>query len=514
MKTEALKQALDAYGFDAAFGGARRDEEKSPRQGARVLLPHRRPRLGPQEPAARALAPLQRPHQHGRIASASSRCPTGPSSTSGSTSMPRTSPSCRSTSPPQRPVVERDGTLIVVDDERMPLRPARRPQTAHGALPHARLLPAHRRHRLHRAHPARDRRRDARRAHLRAPGPADRPRRERHRWRRRSGRAISDGRRAAGFRAVGGLPGARSEKKSLLRFLTCGSVDDGKSTLIGRLLYDTQLLFDDQLAALAARLGAARHRRRATSTSRCWSTAWRPSASRASPSTSPTASSPPTRRQLHRRRYARPRAVHPQHGDRRLQRRAGRDAGRRPPWRADADAAALLHRRTAWASGMWCWRSTRSTWSTSTRRVSRRSATTFSGPWRASASVRCSPSRSRRASATMSAAVSANTPWYGGPSLLDYLETVEVAEAAEGRPFRMPVQWVNRPDQDFRGYAGTVAAGRCASGDARRPLRPRGGPARVARIVTMDGDLDEAGAGRARSPWCWRTRSTSRAAMC
>ena len=84
------------------------------------------------------------------------------------------------------------------------------------------------------------------------------------------------------------------ERKGLLRFITCGSVDDGKSTLIGRLLYESKLLFDDQLAALAARLARSSAPRATTSTSRCWSTASPPSASRASPSTSPTASSRPS----------------------------------------------------------------------------------------------------------------------------------------------------------------------------------------------------------------------------
>jgi hypothetical protein len=83
------------------------------------------------------------------------------------------------------------------------------------------------------------------------------------------------------------------EHKSLLRFITCGSVDDGKSTLIGRLLYESKMLFDDQLAALEADSRSSAPRA-ARSTSRCWSTAWPPSASRASPSTSPTASSAPT----------------------------------------------------------------------------------------------------------------------------------------------------------------------------------------------------------------------------
>ena len=66
MKTEALKQALDMYKFDAAFGGARRDEEKESRQGAHLLVSQRFPRLGPQEPAARTLARLQHTYQQRR----------------------------------------------------------------------------------------------------------------------------------------------------------------------------------------------------------------------------------------------------------------------------------------------------------------------------------------------------------------------------------------------------------------------------------------------------------------
>ena len=97
-KTQGLKQALDQHGFDAAFGGARRDEEKS-RAKERIFSFRTRPApLGPEEPAARAVAPLQRPQAPGRERSASSRCRTGPSSTSGSTSTSRRSRSCRSTS--------------------------------------------------------------------------------------------------------------------------------------------------------------------------------------------------------------------------------------------------------------------------------------------------------------------------------------------------------------------------------------------------------------------------------
>ncbi|MCW2381636.1 MULTISPECIES: sulfate adenylyltransferase subunit CysN [unclassified Sphingobium] len=92
--------------------------------------------------------------------------------------------------------------------------------------------------------------------------------------------------------------------------------------------------------------------------------------------------------------------------------------------------------------------------------------------------------------------LSANTPWYQGPTLVDYLETVEVDNSADqARPFRMPVQWVNRPNLDFRGFSGLVASGAIKPGDAIRVL-PSGKTSTVTRIVTLDGDLDEAVAGQ------------------
>ena len=91
---------------------------------------------------------------------------------------------------------------------------------------------------------------------------------------------------------------------------------------------------------------------------------------------------------------------------------------------------------------------------------------------------------------------SLNTPWYAGPTLIDHLESVAVnAEADQARPFRMPVQWVNRPNLDFRGFAGLIASGRIATGDAVRVL-PSGKTSTVSRIVTMGGDLEEAVAGQ------------------
>jgi len=87
-------------------------------------------------------------------------------------------------------------------------------------------------------------------------------------------------------------------------------------------------------------------------------------------------------------------------------------------------------------------------------------------------------------------------PWYSGPTLLDVLETVDVINLNEQQPMRFPVQYVNRPNLDFRGYAGTVASGVLRMGQAIKVL-PSGVTSTIARIVTFDGDLAEAWAGEA-----------------
>ena len=93
-------------------------------------------------------------------------------------------------------------------------------------------------------------------------------------------------------------------------------------------------------------------------------------------------------------------------------------------------------------------------------------------------------------------APSANMPWYTGPSLIAHLETVEVNSAVDAaKPFRMPVQWVNRPNLDFRGFSGLIATGSVKPGDAVRVL-PSGKTSTITRVVTLDGDLDEAVAGQ------------------
>ncbi len=84
-----------------------------------------------------------------------------------------------------------------------------------------------------------------------------------------------------------------------------------------------------------------------------------------------------------------------------------------------------------------------------------------------------------------------NMPWYKGPTLLGQLETVSVNARANSGPLRFPIQWVNRPNANFRGFSGTVASGKIAVGDQILSL-PSRKTARVQSIVTMDGELDQA----------------------
>ena len=267
----------------------------------------------------------------------------------------------------------------------------------------------------------------------RAPGPPDRPRPGRRRWRRRSRRATSDGPRLRPDRHRHRRSTCSSTStKSLLRFITCGSVDDGKSTLIGRLLYESKMLFEDQLAALEAdsqqvRHAGRRHRLRAAGRR----PRRRARAGHHDRRRLPLLLHRPA--QVHRRRHARPRAVHAQHGHRRLDRRPRRDPDRRAQGRADADAPPQLPRRRCSASATSCWRSTRWTWSTTPQAV-------FDAHRRRLPRVRRSSiglerhharSRCRRCSGDNMLAPSAHTPWYHGPTLMGYLETVEVDETRQ-----------------------------------------------------------------------------------
>lgn len=87
------------------------------------------------------------------------------------------------------------------------------------------------------------------------------------------------------------------------------------------------------------------------------------------------------------------------------------------------------------------------------------------------------------------------TPWHDGPTLMEWLEAVDVGQDGRDSPFRMPVQWVNRPNLDFRGFSGLIAAGTIKPGDRVKVL-PSGRQSTVARIVVMPGDLDQAVVGQ------------------
>ena len=248
MKTEALKQALDAGRFDAAFGGARRDEEKS----------RAKERIFSFRSASHGWDPKnQRPELWSLY---NTRVKPGESI--------RVFPLSNWTEldiwqyilaenidivplyfAAERPVVERDGQLIMVDDERMRLLPGEVPEMRRvrfrtlGCYPLTAAIESDADDACTRSSPrcSSPAPPSARAGSSTTTSPA--------RWRRRSARAISDGRIVPVDRARPSRPSsAEHEDKSLLRFLTCGSVDDGKSTLIGRLLYDTKRLFEDQLA--------------------------------------------------------------------------------------------------------------------------------------------------------------------------------------------------------------------------------------------------------------------------
>jgi bifunctional enzyme CysN/CysC len=280
----------------------------------------------------------------------------------------------------------------------------------------------------------------------------------------------------------------------LLRFLTCGSVDDGKSTLIGRLLYDSKRLFEDQLDALKAdseRFGTtgeevdlallvdgliAEHEQGITI-----DVAYRYFATE------------------HRRFIV---ADTPGHIQYTRNMATGASTADLAVLLVDAQNGILTQtRRHAYIVSLLGIRHVVLAVNKidlidfdEERFVDIRNAfTEFAAPLGFETLVTV-PISARYGDNV--AGRSARTPWHGGPTLLEHLEQIEIGERASATGFRMPVQWVNRPDRSFRGYAGTVAAGRVRPGDTISVGR-NGQSARVARIVTMDGDRAEAAAGDA-----------------
>jgi bifunctional enzyme CysN/CysC len=283
------------------------------------------------------------------------------------------------------------------------------------------------------------------------------------------------------------------EHKSLLRFITCGSVDDGKSTLIGRLLYESKMIFEDQLAALEADSkkvgtqggnldfallvdGLAAEREQGITIDvayRFFST--------------------------DKRKFIV--ADTPGHEQYTRNMVTGASTADVAVILIDARKGVLTQtRRHSYLASLIGIRHV-------VLAINKMDLVDFSetvfetifAEYREFAKqiglTNITPIPLSALQGDNMLERSARTPWYKGPTLMGYLEDVEIEDDLQSKPFRLPVQWVNRPNQDFRGFAGTIASGAIRKGDTVRAL-PSGRTSQVARIVTYDGDLDTAVAGQ------------------
>lgn len=283
------------------------------------------------------------------------------------------------------------------------------------------------------------------------------------------------------------------ENKSLLRFITCGSVDDGKSTLIGRLLYESKMIFEDQLTALEqdskkvgtqgenidfALLvdGLAAEREQGITID----VAYRFFATE------------------HRKFIV---ADTPGHEQYTRNMATGASTADLAVLLIDARQGVLTQtkRHAFIASQLGVRHVVLAVNKMDLVDYSENDFNEIAEDFKAFAAQLDIPNLH---AIPVSALVGDNVvdgsrfmPWYEGPSLLGYLEGVDVEAEEPSLPFRMPVQWVNRPDLDFRGYAGRIAGGIIRPGDDIRVL-PSGKQSKIARIVTMDSDLDEAVSGQ------------------
>ncbi len=300
--------------------------------------------------------------------------------------------------------------------------------------------------------------------------------------------AIADGADAA----AAGI--ARPAEKKLLRFLTCGSVDDGKSTLIGRLLYDCRLLLEDQLAALAA------DSERFGTTGADLDLALLVDGLQAEREQGITIDVAYRYFATDRRKFIV--ADTPGHEEYTRNMVTGASTaelavllidarkGLLPQTRRHSHIVSLLGIRDIVVVVN---KMDAISWDNATFERIKDEYLAFAAGLGFDKMLCIPASALRGDNITRRGKAIA---WYGGPTLLDHLESVEIEGHRPDRPFRMPVQWVNRPNSQFRGYCGTVVSGTVRRGD-RIAIMPRGATAIVARIVTFDGDLEEARAGRA-----------------
>jgi bifunctional enzyme CysN/CysC len=287
---------------------------------------------------------------------------------------------------------------------------------------------------------------------------------------------------------------AQHETKDLLRFLTCGSVDDGKSTLLGRLLYDTKLIFDDQLAALEGD-----SRRHGTQNGEL-DFALLVDGLSAEREQGITIDVAYRFFSTDQRKFIV--ADCPGHEQYTRNMATGASTAELAVMLVDARTGLLTQtRRHTWICSLLGIRHV-------LLAVNKMDLVDY-----AEATYRAIEAEYRDLAAQMgidqvtaiplSALMGDNVsrhseamPWYRGPTMLAYLESAEIEHPASRLGFRLPVQWVCRPDSSFRGYAGQVAAGAVSPGDEVVVL-PSGARSHVARIVTADGDLERAHAGDA-----------------
>ncbi|HWU76757.1 MAG TPA: adenylyl-sulfate kinase [Rhodanobacter sp.] len=283
--------------------------------------------------------------------------------------------------------------------------------------------------------------------------------------------------------------------KGLLRFITCGSVDDGKSTLLGRLLYDAGMLPDDQLAALARES----RRQHADADEGVLDFALLTDGLDAEREQGITIDV--AYRYFHTTRRSFIVADCPGHEQYTRNMATGASNAELAVVLVDARRGLLPQtRRHTYICGLLGIRHVvlavnkmdlvgydQAVYDTITAQYKKLAADL------GISEVHCLP-----VSALAGDNVggrSSRMGWYAGGSLLDVLETVDVTRFRASE-FRMPVQWVNRPDQSFRGYAGTISGGSVARGD-EIVVQPGVQRARIDRIVTFDGDLESAVEGQA-----------------
>ncbi|WP_084131571.1 sulfate adenylyltransferase subunit CysN, partial [Parafrankia colletiae] len=286
---------------------------------------------------------------------------------------------------------------------------------------------------------------------------------------------------------------SRHEHKSMLRFITCGSVDDGKSTLIGRLLYDSKLVFSDHLAALEA------DSRRVGTQGDGLDFALLVDGLAAEREQGITIDVAYRFFSTERRKFIV--ADTPGHEQYTRNMVTGASTADLAVILVDARKGVLTQtRRHSYLVGLLGIRHV--VLAVNKLDLVDYSQTVFDrieGDYRAFATqVGLTDVVAIPLSALAGDNItepSPNTGWYTGPTLVGYLETVPIDEDTTAGPLRLPVQWVNRPNLDFRGFSGQIAGGVVRPGDRVRIL-PSGQESTVARIVTADGDLDEAVAGQ------------------